>query len=245
MASPAILQRLGSDVPETLYYINDLAFDEDCEVFFQLERDPLPGLLGFLAVFIWFMNCKWNWQEIFTMLNSLLAVLCEAVAEAQRTPLGATRRQPHKRYIQQSGANSQSPPVMPSPPPLPSGSPPPSPPPPPLSGNAPGLCGLTRDQWHVVLIILPFILLSLIVPIIVSWLRSEDIGFLWLRVQRRAETTRAGLREKLFGHLLTENDLRDPRIALDSSVNPRRYPNFSFILDPLLSLLLRPESGRP
>lgn len=25
-----------------------------------------------------------------------------------------------------------------------------------MSGDAPGLCGLTKDQWHVVLIILPF-----------------------------------------------------------------------------------------
>lgn len=36
MGSAAILQRLGSDVPDALYYVNDLAFDEDCEVFFQL-----------------------------------------------------------------------------------------------------------------------------------------------------------------------------------------------------------------
>jgi len=71
MHTPTILQRLGSDVSQNLYSINDLALDEDCEIFLHL------GLLGFLASFIWFMNSKWSWQEVFTMLNGVLSVLCE------------------------------------------------------------------------------------------------------------------------------------------------------------------------
>jgi hypothetical protein len=38
---------------------------------------PPPGLLGFLAGFIWFMNSKWSWQEVFSMLDSLWSVLFE------------------------------------------------------------------------------------------------------------------------------------------------------------------------
>ncbi|KAH9960191.1 hypothetical protein BC827DRAFT_1268413 [Russula dissimulans] len=71
MNTSAILQRLGSDVSQNLYSINDLALDEDCEIFLQL------GLLGFLASFIWFMNSKWSWEEVFTALNGVLSVLCE------------------------------------------------------------------------------------------------------------------------------------------------------------------------
>jgi len=71
MNPPLILQRLSSDVPKTFYHINDLALDEDCEIFLHL------GLLGFLAGFIWFMNSKWSWREVLTMLDGLLSVLCE------------------------------------------------------------------------------------------------------------------------------------------------------------------------
>ena len=35
------------------------------------------GLLGFLAGFIWFMNSKWRWQEVFAALHDLLAVVGE------------------------------------------------------------------------------------------------------------------------------------------------------------------------
>jgi len=41
------------------------------------ERKTSPGLLGFLAGFIWFMNSKWSWQEVFAVLHGLLAVLSE------------------------------------------------------------------------------------------------------------------------------------------------------------------------
>jgi len=67
MSNTALIQSLNID----LQSINDLAFDEDCEIFLQL------GLLGFLAAVIWFMNSKRSWQEIFEMLNGLLSVLSE------------------------------------------------------------------------------------------------------------------------------------------------------------------------
>lgn len=67
MSTPALLQGLTFD----LQSINDLAFDEDCETFLQL------GLLAFLAAFIWFMNSKRSWQEIFETLNGSLSVLSE------------------------------------------------------------------------------------------------------------------------------------------------------------------------
>jgi len=60
MSNTALIQSLNID----LQSINDLAFDEDCEIFLQL------------AV-IWFMNSKRSWQEIFEMLNGLLSVLSE------------------------------------------------------------------------------------------------------------------------------------------------------------------------
>jgi hypothetical protein len=68
-----MLPSLSSDVPPTLYHFNDLAFDDDCELLLHL------GLLGFLASFIWFMNSKWTWQEVFAVLNGLLTVLCEGL----------------------------------------------------------------------------------------------------------------------------------------------------------------------
>ncbi|KAH9960190.1 hypothetical protein BC827DRAFT_1155967 [Russula dissimulans] len=93
-------------------------------------------------------------------------------------------------------------------------SPPPFPPfPPPLPGDKPGLCGLTGDQWHVLLIFLVLILLVLPIALIVSWHKSKDPCFLWLEAQQRAEMARTGLREKLLKPLLTENDIR--LIALD------------------------------
>lgn len=73
MNPPSVLQRLASDAPKTFYHISDLAFDEDYEIFIHL------GLLGFLAGFIWFMNSKWSWQEVFTMLDSMLSVLLEGL----------------------------------------------------------------------------------------------------------------------------------------------------------------------
>jgi hypothetical protein len=67
MSNPALLQGLNFD----LQSINDLAFDEDCETVLQL------GLLAFLAAFIWFMNSRRSWPEIFEMLDGPLSVLSE------------------------------------------------------------------------------------------------------------------------------------------------------------------------
>jgi hypothetical protein len=41
------------------------------------ETPTSPGLLGFLAGIIWFMNSKWTWKEVFAVLYGLLVVLCE------------------------------------------------------------------------------------------------------------------------------------------------------------------------
>jgi len=73
MSNPVMLPYQNSDVSQALYYIDDLAFDEDDELLLQL------GLLGFLAGFIWFMNSKWRWQEVFAALHGLLAVLGEGL----------------------------------------------------------------------------------------------------------------------------------------------------------------------
>jgi len=73
MTNPVVLPYRNSDVPQALYYTNDLAFEDDSELFLQI------GLLGFLAGFIWFMNSKWRWQEVFAALNSLLEVLGEGL----------------------------------------------------------------------------------------------------------------------------------------------------------------------
>jgi len=67
MSTPALVQGLSFD----LQSINDLVFDEGCEMFLQL------GLLAFLAAFIWFMNSRRSWQEIFEMLDGPLSVLSE------------------------------------------------------------------------------------------------------------------------------------------------------------------------
>ena len=36
MSTSAVLQRLSSDVPWILHHIDDLALDEDCEIFLHL-----------------------------------------------------------------------------------------------------------------------------------------------------------------------------------------------------------------
>ena len=84
MSNTALIQSLNLD----LQSINDLAFDEDCEIFLQLGRSRYSavsytdkqtalGLLGFLAAVIWLMNSRHSWQEIFEMLNGPLSVLSE------------------------------------------------------------------------------------------------------------------------------------------------------------------------
>jgi hypothetical protein len=117
------------------------------------------------------------------------------------------------------------PPPFPGAPPPSSGPPPPppsfpgAPPPPPVSGEAPGLCGLTNNQWHLVLILCiprewaihPFrrsfpyslerdlisyaysaVLFALLIAIVISWFNGSEISLLWLRVQDRAKLTRMG-----------------------------------------------------
>ncbi|KAI9509981.1 hypothetical protein F5148DRAFT_1282380 [Russula earlei] len=80
----------------------------------------------------------------------------------------------------------------------------------PLSGDRPGLCGLTGDQWRVLLIFVVLLLLILPVMIIVSWQQSKDCSVLWLQLQESVEMARMDWREKLLRHLLrlTDNDIR-------------------------------------
>jgi len=73
MNTPTVLQRPSPDVLQAIHHLNDLAFDEDCELFLHL------GLLVVLATVIWFMNSKWSWQEIFGILDGPLLVLYEGL----------------------------------------------------------------------------------------------------------------------------------------------------------------------
>ena len=114
--------------------------------------------------------------------------------------------------------------LPPHPPPPSSGgpSPPPflgSPPSSPMSGEEPGLCGLTHSQWHMVLTfgilrewaIHPFppilsiltrkdlvsyacsaVLVALLIALIISWLNGSEISLLWLQAQDRVKLTRMG-----------------------------------------------------
>ena len=90
----------------------------------------------------------------------------------------------------------------------------------PVPGEEGGFCGLTGDQWHLVLlfIVLPcefdlegfprifsasahafrppptlsVVLLALLVVLTISWVKQEDIALLWFGAQERAEMTRTG-----------------------------------------------------
>jgi len=127
---------------------------------------------------------------------------------------------------------------------VPRATPPPPPPsfpptgfsPPALPGDKPGLCGLTGDQWHMVMIFGIPLLIALFIVLIISWLNSYDICSMWLRAQERAKMARMGLRERLFGHLLSENDIRSGLIVTGPSITPWRYPTVNFILSQLRAL---------
>jgi len=109
----------------------------------------------------------------------------------------------------------------------------------PIPGEEGGFCGLTGDQWHLVLllVVLP-LLLALLVVIIISWVKQEDIALLWSGAQERVEMTRTELREKLFGHLLSESDVL--LITPGANITPRHYPLVAFLL-----ALVRRGPGSP
>jgi len=102
------------------------------------------------------------------------------------------------------------------------------------------------------------VLIALGIAVVISWLNGSEFSFLWLRVQDRAKLTRMGafptslfrtshdtdhvchphvnpsqitlgLRERLFGHLLSEDDIHSGLIATGPEITPRRYPNVDFI----------------
>jgi hypothetical protein len=88
--------------------------------------------------------------------------------------------------------------------------------PPPFLGNKPGLCGLTSDEWHLVMKIcipggqLPFsadrsmliksvaALFIVIIAIIILRLNSYKIEDLWFWVQEHAKMTRMGKLPDLY-----------------------------------------------
>lgn len=117
--------------------------------------------------------------------------------------------------------------LPPSPPPF-SGGPPPLP----LS-EKPGPCGLTSHQWHMVLTFVLLLLFALSIALVISRLNDSEISLIWLEVQDRAKLTRMGLRERLFGHLLSEDDIRSGRIVTGPEIAPRRYPIIDFIIGQL------------
>ncbi len=48
-------------------------------------------------------------------------------------------------------------------------------------------------------------------------------------------TSTLGLRERLFGHLLSEDDIRSRVVVTGPEITPRRYPTVNFILAQLRS----------
>ncbi|KAH9033594.1 hypothetical protein EDB85DRAFT_1890121 [Lactarius pseudohatsudake] len=212
MSTPPLLQGLTFD----LQSINDLAFDEDCEIFLQL------GLLAFLAAFIWFMNSKRSWQEIFETLNGSLSVLSEVIAEPppfvfvqtyyihRDTDIrshaiitfvqhfSSTRRGVidlancnHVKIsmgLQIGPLRSMSPPVYPPPPP--GHGDPPGPPPHLHPGSGP--CGLTAHEWHGFLIFVILLMLVFLIAVVVAWYHDEGISEMWLRAKHRVQVVRTG-----------------------------------------------------
>jgi len=86
----------------------------------------------------------------------------------------------------------------------------------------------------LILVVLP-LFLALFVVVIISWLNEKAISVVLLDAQKRAEMVRTEMREKLLGHLLSDNDVR----ILTPGVTPRRYP----LVDVLLPLLTRVRRG--
>jgi hypothetical protein len=100
------------------------------------------------------------------------------------------------------------------------------------------------------------VLIPLLILVVISWLNSVDISDMWLQAQQHAETTRTGtfslfyfiigtitdelftistrisqgLRERLYGHLLSEDDIRSGLIDTGPIISPRRYTTVDFIL---------------
>lgn len=84
--------------------------------------------------------------------------------------------------------------------------------------------------------VLTFVLLllfALSIALVISRLNDSEISLIWLEVQDRAKLTRMGLRERLFGHLLSEDDIRSGRIVTGPEIAPRRYPIIDFIIGQL------------
>ncbi|KAH9030372.1 hypothetical protein EDB85DRAFT_1891666 [Lactarius pseudohatsudake] len=213
MSTPPLLQGLTFD----LQSINDLAFDEDCEIFLQL------GLLAFLAAFIWFMNSKRSWQEIFETLNgSLRGVIDLANCNHVKISMGL------------------HPPVYPPPPP--GHGDPPGPPPHLHPGSGP--CGLTAHEWHGFLIFVILLMLVFLIAVVVAWYHDEGISEMWLRAKHRVRVVRTGTpfaagvsgswHDELLKHVLPQHDIESDRLITPGpGIGARAHPAVNFILTSL------------
>jgi hypothetical protein len=109
------------------------------------------------------------------------------------------------------------------------------------------------------------VLFVVFVVVVVAWINSVGIFSMWLQVEQRAEMSRTGmfrsfqlyhpapesypppftprtyrlldLREKLFGHMLSQDDVRI--LTPGAAITPRRYPIVDFVLAPLLPPMQR------
>ncbi|KAI0272887.1 hypothetical protein BGY98DRAFT_936581 [Russula aff. rugulosa BPL654] len=220
MTNTVMLPYQNLDVPQVFYYINDLAFDEDDELLFQLASG---GGGMYSQRFTPVSSARRSATHSDDAWNGKLLGPAYVLAEdkTEWTPLSFSRIMILPPLY--ADVPSHLPP--PHPPPFPGDSSPS-----PIPGGEPGLCGLTNDQWHMVLIFSIPLLLALGIAFVISWFNGSEISFLWLRVQDCVKSTRMGLRERLFGHLLSEDDIRNGLIATGPDITPRRYPTVDFIL---------------
>ncbi|KAI9453234.1 hypothetical protein BJY52DRAFT_1225681 [Lactarius psammicola] len=221
MSTPALLQSLSFD----LQSINDLAFDEDCEIFLQLA-------------FIWFMNSRRSWQEIFETLNGPLSVLSEVFVAQSFTSRASSPVQRGSDRERPDEGQGTSPPLHP--------------------GSESGPCGLTAYEWHVLLIFVilrqilitrpgtPAVMFVFLIAVVVAWYQTKDVSEMWHRANLRAQAARTALHEELFKHVLPQRDIErhDGPVTLGPSVvATRAHPIVNFILASLFpSMRHRPGS---
>ena len=120
--------------------------------------------------------------------------------------------------------------------------------PPPMSGGEPGLCGLTNNQWHMVLIFsiprgqlilyslsFPYslksdlvscacstVLIALLIALLISWFNGSEISFLWLRVQDCADLTRMGTSPAFLFRASHDADELSLPVKYLTSTHPKR-----------------------
>ncbi|KAI9442966.1 hypothetical protein H4582DRAFT_2054068 [Lactarius indigo] len=266
MSTPVLLQGLTFD----LQSINDLAFDEDCEIFLQL------GLLAFLAAFIWFMNSSRSWQEIFETLNGSLShsssTKCGAIDLVSYDHVKISMGLYAKPGFSKNGviSNNKAGPKRAEPTigrigfivkvnnlwlklqystsiidldPPPGLGGPPGPPPHLHPGSGP--CGLTAQEWHGFLIFVILLMLVFLIAVLVSWYHEEEISEIWLRAKHRIQMVRTEWHDELLKHVLPQHDIDSDRLV-SPGVAVRAHPAVNFILASLFpSMRHRPGPSVP